>query len=198
MNKTINYYNENAKIFYDRTINADLSNNYRAFLKHLPKKGHILDAGCGCGLDSKYFLSQGYDVTAFDASLTMADLASQKTGLIVRISTFQDINFYQKFDGVWAHASLLHVPYEETKEVYKKIYNALKPEGVFYATYMYGKEHMQAGERDFYNMDEEKVLPYFGGMFDVVEIWKTADTRQNRVKILDMGWLNFIVKKRAT
>ncbi|KJW03421.1 tellurite resistance TehB family protein [Rickettsia endosymbiont of Ixodes pacificus] len=136
--KNIQYYNNNAQEFYNRTINADLSDNYKAFTSYLPEKAHILDAGCGVGRDTKYFLSQGYQVTAFDGLTEMVKLATKETGIDVLHSTFQDVNFKKSFDGVWAQATLLHVPY-----VYKKVHAALKPEGIFYASYGYGSDIIQ-------------------------------------------------------
>src|SRR5205814_1660559 len=122
--KTIQYYNTHAEAFYDRTINTDISDSYKAFLKYLPEKCHILDAGCGVGRDAKYFLSQGYFVTALDASEKMVEFASKETGLDVVHNTFQNFNYDQVFDGIWAQASLLHIPYDETKSIYEKIHRA--------------------------------------------------------------------------
>ncbi len=175
--KAIDYYNANAKDFYKRTISLDLSESWDAFLKHLPDKAHILDAGCGSGRDSKYFLNKGHRVTAFDASQEMVNLASHETGLLVLRLFFKDLVFQNEFDGVWANASLLHVPYQETAVVYQKIHQSLKPQGIFYASYKYGDAHMPTSGRDFWNMNESKVLPYFEGLFDVIEMWKEHDTR---------------------
>ncbi|HJD60063.1 MAG TPA: class I SAM-dependent methyltransferase [Rickettsia endosymbiont of Omalisus fontisbellaquei] len=193
--KNIQYYNNNAQEFYNRTINADLSNSYKAFTSYLPNKAHILDAGCGVGRDTKYFLSQGYQVTAFDASAEMVKLATKETGINVLHSTFQDIDFKESFDGVWAQATLLHVPYNETTNVYKKIHAALKLEGIFYASYKHGSDQMSANERDFYNMNEDTIKPYFDGLFDIVRIWTEEDTRSKVSPSKDGLWLNFIVKK---
>ncbi|WP_032850253.1 methyltransferase domain-containing protein [Rickettsia honei] len=65
----IQYYNNNAQEFYSSTINADLSDNCKAFNSYLPEQAHILDAGCEVGRDT--FLSQRYQVTAFDGSTEM-------------------------------------------------------------------------------------------------------------------------------
>ncbi len=195
MTKTIDYYDTNAQAFYDRTISADVSQSYSAFLKHLPKEAHILDAGCGVGRDSKYFLSVSYMVTAFDASKEMVRIASEETGLKVLQHTFQDIHFDQEFDGVWAQLSLIHIPYTETREVYQNIHRALKPSGIFCASYKYGNTHMSTTERDFWNMDESKVLPYFGGLFDVINIWTEQDMRSKLSPSPDNKLLNFIVRK---
>ncbi len=195
MTKSVQYYNNNAQAFYDRTINADISNSYEAFLKRLPINAHILDAGCGVGRDSKYFLSKGYSVTAFDASEEMTSIASKETGLNVQKLMFQDMNFDEIFDGVWAQASLLHIPYQETRKVYEGIYRSLKPGGIFYASYKYGLDHMPTLERDFWNMNEENVKPYFEDIFDIVEIWTEPDTRSKVSPSQEGMWLNFIVKK---
>ena len=196
MNKTIQYYNENAQEFYDRTIDTDLSATYDIFLKYLPKKAHILDAGCGVGRDSKIFLNQRYMVTAFDASREMALMASKETGLAIGCFTFQEMYFNQCFDAVWAQFSLIHIPYDGTREVYAKIHNSLKPSGIFFASYKYGETHMPTLERDFYNMNESMVLPYFEGLFDVLEIWTEKDTRSKKSPSQDAMILNFIARKK--
>lgn len=191
--KTINYYNKNAQKFYDNTINTDIRDIYKKFLKYLPKKSHILDVGCGVGRDIKYFLSEGYIVSGLDASFEMVKLATQETGVNIMHSTFQDLNFDKKFDAVWAQASLLHVPYDLTQEIYQKIHNALKPRGIFYASYRHGDSYMATSERDFYNMNEEIIIPYFSNLFEIIELWQNVD---NRVTKSPSGmWLNFIVRK---
>lgn len=193
---TIDYYNKNAQAFYDRTIHADLSETYHKFLSLLPKKATILDAGCGVGRDAKYFQGQGHHITAFDASPEMVRYATQETGQEILLRRYQDISFQDQFDGVWAQASLLHISYEETRAVYENIYRSLKPGGVFYASYKYGEAYMPTADRDFYNMTESTVLPYFTGLFDPIDIWKTADTRSKVAMSPDKAWLNFIVRKK--
>ncbi|CAK6511226.1 class I SAM-dependent methyltransferase [Rickettsia helvetica] len=194
--KNIQYNNNNAQEFYNRIINADLSDNYKAFTSYLPEKAHILDAGCGVGRNTKYFLSQGYQVTAFDGSTEMVKLASKETGTNVRQLTFQDIDFDELCDGVWTQATLLHVPYNETTNVYKKIHAALKPEGIFYASYGYGSDIIQSDDRDFYNMNEDTIKPYFNGLLEIVKIWTEKSKRFSPSK--EALWLNFIVKKSKT
>lgn len=191
---TLAYYNTNAQDFYDRTINTDMSQVLNKFFAHLPPNAHILDAGCGSGRDSKYFLSQGYEVTAFDGSQEMVMLAEKELHIPVSHMLFQDLNFEEKFDGVWACASLLHIPYEETKNIYTKIHKSLKPGGVFYASYKHGDSHMNSDGRDFYNMDETTILPYFNDLFEVIKVWQTA-ARNCVAPSPSNAWLNFLVKK---
>lgn len=196
MSKNIDYYNEHAQAFHDRTAKTDLTAFYKEFLQYVPEKAHILDAGCGVGRDSKYFLDHGYTVTAFDASHEMAEMASKAMGLPVLEMTFQQLNFENKFEGVWAQLSLIHVPYEETRKVYKKIYRALKSGGIFAGSYKYGRALMSTAERDFWNMDEERLLEYAEGLFEPLHIWTEEDTRSQKNPSVDKKILNFILRKK--
>jgi SAM-dependent methyltransferase len=132
---------------------------------------------------------------AFDASKEMVKHATQDTGLQVLHMMFQDLNFQSIFDGIWASLSLIHVPYEETRDVFQKLYTALKPNGIFYATYKYGTCFMQVGERQFWNMTEETILPYLDGLFEIIEIWKIKDNRSKIAPSPDKAFLSFIVRK---
>jgi SAM-dependent methyltransferase len=116
---------------------------YTRFLYWLPNSGHILDAGCGSGRDAFAFQKRGYQVAAFDASPTLAKFAATYCGLSVQVMRFQEINWLRRFDGIWACASLLHVPAAELPDVLIRMADALKPRGVLYASFKYGQ-----GERE--------------------------------------------------
>ncbi len=195
MNKNIDYYNTHAIEFYKKTITSDLADNYKAFEKYLAPQSHILDAGCGVGRDSKYFISQGYKITAFDASIEMVTIAKKETGIETKVLTFQQMNFIQEFDAVWSQASLIHVPYNETRNIYRKIHQSLKPRGIFYSSYKYGNNLVSTAERDFWNMDEKKILPYINGIFDILRLYRydkisrTHSGKQN-------SWLICIARKK--
>ncbi len=192
---SIEYYNKNAAEFYERTLKINMAPAYEKFLSHLPVGASILDAGCGVGRDSKYFMEKGYKVTAFDASEAMVAIAKKETGLPVTLLRFEDMHFQEKFDGVWACASLLHVPYNETRHVLTRIHEALNSLGIFYASYKYGNEEMSTNGRDFYNMDKEKISPYLKGLFDVIEIWESASTIKHAAPSPSDSWLNILCRK---
>ena len=63
---TLDYYNKNAKLYFEQTVEGDLKENYDKFLSKIAKKSYILDFGCGSGRDSKYFMEKGYKVKAID------------------------------------------------------------------------------------------------------------------------------------
>jgi len=108
----VDYYEAQAETYYRSTVGLDMSSIYPRFLSELSPGAHIADAGCGSGRDAKAFLERGYVVTAFDASPRMANLASAYTGQKCHVLRFQEMEFRREFDGIWACASLLHVPEE--------------------------------------------------------------------------------------
>lgn len=126
MDPTIKYYDENAVTFFENTIDADMKRVYELFLKYLSPGAKILDLGCGSGRDTKYFLQEGYDVIAVDGSIEMVKLSTEFTGKQTLHLTFDEINFNEEFDGVWACASLLHVPRNKIDSIFKK--NLFSPE----------------------------------------------------------------------
>ncbi len=192
---SIDYYNKNSKDFQARTIHSDIQDLYQKFLKYVPYRGKILDAGCGVGRDSKFFLDQGYDVLPFDGSLEMVKLTSNLLGKDVLHMLFKDINFSNQFNAIWANASLLHVPYENLKEVLESFHKALIPGGVLYASFKYGNFMRKTEDRFFFDMDKTTIEPYLKGLFIPIEIWKSADTRSTVAASPDKSWLNFIARR---
>ncbi|AXR08253.1 class I SAM-dependent methyltransferase [Salinimonas sediminis] len=96
----IQYYEENAIEYFEKSLKIDMSSIYPRFLKYIPKQGRVLDAGCGSGRDTKHFLQGGYSVKAFDGSEELAKLASKFTALKVNHQRFHELNYVSKFDGI--------------------------------------------------------------------------------------------------
>jgi ubiquinone/menaquinone biosynthesis C-methylase UbiE len=152
----IQFYNDNAKFYVNSIENADISKQLQSFLKHIPSGGKILDGGCGTGRDSLYMLKQGYNVTAFDASEKMADIAAKNTGLDVSVITFEEIELPKNyFDGIWCMSSLLHVHRNDMSDVLNKLYNSLKYGGYFYCTYKFRSFDFEEGGRYFTCYNEQ-------------------------------------------
>ncbi|MCP4922657.1 MAG: class I SAM-dependent methyltransferase [bacterium] len=196
MSPSIAYYDQNSDSFFDRTVNFNMAPIYEKFLPLVPEKGHILDAGCGIGRDAKYFKKQEYKVTLFDASNGMVEKAEKYVGQNVLKLRLQDMEFDKKFEGVWACASLLHVPHDEMRDVFERIHKALKPGGAFYASFKYGNTHVRVNERDFYSMDEEKSKFYTNDLFSPIDLWTTNSNMDRVDPIPEKTWFNLLCRKK--
>lgn len=193
MDNNIEYYNRNARSFFEGTINADMSIWRNKFESFIPDEGRILDAGCGSGRDSKAFLLHGFSVVAFDASIEMCKAAKKLIGQEVLQMKFHEITFEEEFDGIWACASLLHVSYEKLPDVMKKLHGALKPEGIIYLSFKYGDCMMTKEERTFSNFTETAVVKLLNEAgFTVIEYGITGDVREDRE---GEKWVNALAKK---
>lgn len=136
---SIEYYNTHANEYFQKTVDIDMQNHWDAFISLLPEGASILDLGCGSGRDSAYFLSCGYDVTMLDASYEMCKLAHIHTGHEVLNLLYEDMDFYDVFDGIWACASLVHIPRNRIDGILQKIIQALKINGIMYMSFHYGE-----------------------------------------------------------
>lgn len=195
MNQTLNYYNQNATEFCNTTFNVDMESLYQAFIQYLPQDAFILDLGCGSGRDTLAFKRKGYRVEALDYSKELVALASQQTGLQVRLESFYDFSDQSKFDGIWACASLLHCERNQLPQVLKKIVNALKPNGIGYMSFKYGNLDREKDGRSFTDLNEQQAQDLLSKLDGVMllEQWITLDRRPDRTE----EWLNILFKKQA-
>lgn len=190
---TLEYYQQHARAFFESTVNVDMGTLYPLFLEYMPSGGRILDAGCGSGRDSKVFVDLGYRVDAFDASAEMVGLASQYTGLPVVHMTFREVCKTSAYDGIWCCASLLHVRLKELPEMMSQLALALKPGGIWYVSFKYGKgERMKEG-RQFTDLNEKGLADLAAHLKDITIIrqWITEDQRPDRHE----RWLNALLQK---
>jgi len=137
---TLNYYDSNAKSYFENTMQGNFQENYDRFLNKIPKGAFILDFGCGSGRDSKYFLENGYEVEAIDGSIEMCKLASEYIGQDVKCMKFEELNEEDTYDGIWACSSILHVTKEELPKILEKMINALKQDGIIYTSFKKGNK----------------------------------------------------------
>ncbi|PKM68379.1 MAG: hypothetical protein CVU95_04040 [Firmicutes bacterium HGW-Firmicutes-2] len=128
---SINYYNTNAQNFIKDTFNLAMSDLMDEFLAFVPEEGIILDLGCGSGRDSLEFQRRGYQVVAVDGSQAMIDHATKILGNHAVCSTFDEYGTDTRFHGIWALASLLHVPEEDMVQMIRKYLGLLVDEGIF-------------------------------------------------------------------
>lgn len=191
---SIDYYNKNADKYIDNTFNLDMNNLYEPFLKEISKGSKILDAGCGPGRDSLYFISHGYEVTAFDGSLEFVKYATQKTGLPVMNVKFEELDFFEEFDAIWACASLLHIPNSSMDDVLIRLTKSLKPNGVIFVSFKYGENEEVRNGRLFNDFTENKLLSLVERNPDlsIISSWVSPDVRNDRNS---EKWLNALLRK---
>jgi SAM-dependent methyltransferase len=108
------------------------------FLDRLAPAAEVLELGCGGGRDTIVMLERGFRVTATDGSPAMAREAEVLTGQPVQVLRFTDLDLSEKYDAVWAHASLHHQPFTGLGAVLARIHRALRPGGWFFANYKLG------------------------------------------------------------
>lgn len=195
IDKTLKYYNENAQSFASGTVSVKFTEVQDKFLEKLNSDAYILDFGCGAGRDTKYFLSRGYQVDAVDGSEQLCRIASKYTGIKVRQMLFQELDEKEKYDGIWACASILHLPKKQLREVLENMYAALKSEGWIYTSFKYGEFEGERNGRYFTDFTTDTFKDFIHDMhgLKIEEHWITGDVRPGRG---EEKWLNLLLQKK--
>ena len=192
---TIEYYNKNSKDYFDSTVNVDMSASYEEFINLLPKGSKILDLGCGSGRDSLQFMKLGYDVTAVDGSLELAKRAAKLLGKEVIVISFEELQLEDKYDGIWACASLLHLDNNALRDVLNKLYDNLNDSGIFYMSFKYGtSEFIDKNNRYFNMFTDERLIKFIeeNTKYNILQI-SGADDSLGRIN--EVKWINVLCKK---
>ena len=187
------YYEINAKRYAAATFSADMSKQYRRFLPLLKERATILDVGSGSGRDACYFQKMGYQVTALEHSKNLCrEIRKVFSGEIVCL----DIQSYrprERYDGIWACASFLHLREKEVLRFFEKIALYLNDNGIIYLS---GKNGIPTGEvadgRYFLEFTEglvEQILAVNERM-KMEELWYTEDVSGRE----GFRWMNVVFK----
>ncbi|MDQ3185932.1 MAG: class I SAM-dependent methyltransferase [Pseudomonadota bacterium] len=134
---TLAHYNERAQDFWEGTRDHDVRQNIAAFLQHI--KGEppytILDFGCGPGRDLKVFTELGHIAVGLDGAARFVEMARAYSGCEVWHQDFLRLDLPDSyFDGIFANASLFHIPGCELPRVLEELCTALKPDGVLFSS----------------------------------------------------------------
>jgi SAM-dependent methyltransferase len=172
---TIGHYNQHAEAYWYGTKEHDVAENYAAFLAPFPKDKilDILDFGCGPGRDVKYFQSLGHRPVGLDGSEVFYRMARQYTGCQILQQTFLNLDLpSQSFDGIFANASLFHVPSQELPRVLFDLYTALRPGGILFLSNPRGNDEGWSGERygHYMQFDASKLFLEEAG-FEVIDYY---------------------------
>lgn len=188
---TLAYYEREARGYAERTRGIDCSLAYASFLARLPPGARVLDAGCGSGRDAAAFKRLGFDVMAMDASPSLAKEAERILDQPVLVCRHQEIGFDRTFDGIWAMATLLHVPIGELPDVLSRYRRALSPQGVLFCSFKVGENDGPDAEgRWFTNMTPTRLrqLADRAGGWRVDLVRETADATRG-----DTTWLEALL-----
>lgn len=191
---TLDFYNQNAQSFALGTVSVDFHETQDRFLKLLDKGSLVLDFGCGSGRDTKYFLEHSMHVEATDGSEELCRIASDYAGIPVKQMLFQELKETEKYDGIWACSSILHLPKQELKAVLVKMADALKEQGIIYTSFKYGDFEGERNGRYFTDFTEDTFRDFVADITEIQieEVWITGDVRQGRN---EEKWLNLIMRK---
>lgn len=135
--ETLSFYARNAVTYAGRERRLP-SGQLQAFIAALPAGASVLELGTGGGQDAQAMLAAGLDVTPSDASAELAAEAGRILGRPVLVMRFDELDAAETYQGVWASASLLHAPAAELSADFARIYRALRPGGVFTASFKAG------------------------------------------------------------
>jgi cyclopropane fatty-acyl-phospholipid synthase-like methyltransferase len=191
---SIQFYEDNAEDFFRRSVDADMAEGWAAFGALVKPGGRVLDAGCGSGRDTLALAKQGFRITPIEASPKLAALASAHTGLPVTVMTFDQVGWRDTFDGIWACASLLHVPRADLPAAMRRLRDALVPGGVWWMSFKYGDEERQASGRHFTDLDEagaRALIDETGGL-TLLSMEVTGDARADRA---GERWLSVLCRR---
>jgi SAM-dependent methyltransferase len=135
--KTLEHYNERAVEFWNGTRDHDVKQNIEALLRHMRGASplRILDFGCGPGRDLAVFRALGHEPIGLEGSQQFATMAREHSGCEVWNQNFLDLKLPSlHFDGIFANASLFHVPSQALPRVLSELHASLKPDGVLFAS----------------------------------------------------------------
>jgi SAM-dependent methyltransferase len=193
---TLNHYEANAASFWEGTRNHDVTQNYEALLSALPKKIglKILDFGCGPGRDLSYFKSLGHLPTGLDGSKAFCEMAAAYSGCPVLHQNFIHLDLPTgSYDGIFANASLFHVPRQGLSRVLKMLATSLKPSGVLFSSNPRGSGEALNGERygNYLEFDEYNTFLNEAG-FEVLHHYH----RPKGLPLAEQPWLAVVAKLR--
>ena len=190
---TLSWYRDNAIQYAEETRNSLVLDALWEFLSRIKEGGTILDYGSGSGRDSAYFINKGFSVDSLDGSAEMKAQAERLFGIKVKLASFLSLEEKDKYDGIWAQASILHLEEHDLRVALTLIERALKRDGVFYSSFRKGEEDGYENGRWYTNMTERRFLSFLPASLYVEKIWESQDVRPG----VSRTWLSIICRKKS-
>ncbi len=196
---TIAHYDRSAEAYWNGTRDHDVSQNYRSFLDAIEGDPpySILDLGCGPGRDLHHFRSLGHDAVGLDGSKELAGMARSYSGCEVLHQDFQAMTLPEgRFEGVFANASLFHVPSQELPRVLLELAATLKPRGVLFSSNPRGhNQEGYSGDRYscFFDLDTWRNYVTAAGFCEVRHYYRPPGLPRHK-----QPWLATVWRKGST
>jgi len=191
---TIAHYDRSAGAFLDGTRDHDVSQNYAALLDAIEGNPpySILDLGCGPGRDLRYFRSLGHDAVGLDGSKEFVPMARSYSECEVLHQDFLAMELPEsRFDGVFANASLFHVPSQELPRVLLELSATLRPRGVLFCSNPRGNnEEGLSGDRYscFFDLDTWRHYVSAAGFLEVRHYYRPPRLPRHKQPWLATVW----------
>ncbi|MEE9588327.1 MAG: class I SAM-dependent methyltransferase [Hyphomicrobiaceae bacterium] len=138
--RTLAYYDQNAADYAAQPADQEDCDLLKRFVALLPPGSAVLDLGAGSGWATQEFKQAGFDVSAIDGSAGLAAQATARTGVAVQVVRFEDIDFVDAFDGIWAAYSLHHAERGALANILRRLKRALRPGGLVMISVKSGEE----------------------------------------------------------
>jgi SAM-dependent methyltransferase len=192
--RTLAHYQANAADFWEGTRDHDVTQNYAALLESIegPPPWSILDFGCGPGRDLVYFRSLGHEAVGLEGCRTFCDMARAYSGCQVLEQDFLTLALpAARFDGIFANASLFHVPSCDLPRVLRELAAALRPRGVLFCSNPRGdNEEGWSGQRYgcYWDLPRWREIVTAAGFREIAHYYRPAGLPREQQRWLATVW----------
>lgn len=201
---TMAHYNQRAEAFREGTRDHDVHQNIAALLRHITGAPPftILDFGCGPGRDLKTFSGLGHVAIGLDGAERFVQMARADSGCEVWQQDFIKLDLpKERFNGVFANASLFHVPTLELQQVLHQLHETLKLDGVLFSSNPHGDDlEGWNGERfgNYHSLEGWRFQMTMAGFVELEHYFRPTGLQREQQPWLATVWRKMSTKQNLT